>query len=132
MSGLLTLVAPDVRGNAGDMRSALVGMHQGRSWAPESRSGRWTIALAGMSVAGVVLSVVGFATGVVESASSFSDNWLLTGWGVAVLVSGAASVIAGSLAITRRHDHSWGVLLASGFGILVTALMLQQVAEGLV
>ena len=106
--------------------------HHGMSWAPESRPGRWATLLAGMSVAGVVLSVVGFATGVVESASSFSDNWLLTGWGVAVLASGAASVVAGSLAITRRHDHSWGVLLATGFGVLVTALMLQQVAEGLV
>ena len=114
------------------MRSAPVSMHQGMSWAPESRSGRWTIALAGMSVAGVVLSVVGFATGVVESASSFSDNWLLTGWGVAVLASGATSVVAGSFAISRRHDHSWGALLATGFGILVTALMLQQVVEGLV
>jgi hypothetical protein len=101
------------------------------SWAPESWSGRWAIALAGVSVAGVVLSVVGFATGVLESASSFSDNWLLTGWGVAVLVSGAGSVVAGALAIIRRHDQSWMVLLAMGFGILVTALILQQIAEGL-
>lgn len=101
------------------------------SWAPESRFGKWTIALAGMSVAGVVLSIVGFATGVLESASSFSDNWLLTGWGLAVLASGATSVGAGSLAISRRHDHSWGVLLATGLGILVTALMLQQIVEGL-
>jgi hypothetical protein len=85
-----------------------------------------------MSVAGVVLSVVGFATGVLESASSFSDSWLVTGWGVAILASGAASVVAGSLAMTRRHDHSWEVLLAAVFGILVTALMLQQVVEGLV
>lgn len=106
-------------------------MHEGMSWAPESRAGRWTIALAEISVAGVVLSIGGFATGVVEAATSFSDNWFLTGWGMAVLVSGLASVIAGSLAVTRRHDHSWGVLLATGSAVLVTALIVQQVVEGL-
>ena len=113
------------------MGGAHVGMHDGIRWAPESRSGRWTLALAGMSVAGLVLSAVGFATGVLESASSFSDNWLLTAWGAAVLASGAGSVVAGALAIFRRHDRALAVLLAAGLGVLVAAIMLNEVVEGL-
>jgi len=99
--------------------------------APESRIGNWTLALSAASVVGLVISVVGFATGVMKSASSFGDNWLLTGWGVAVLVSGAASVGAGALAIIRHHDRSWTVLLATCIGLFVTALMLNEVAQGL-
>ena len=113
------------------MRSEHVPLHHGLRWAPESRLGRWSITLAAASVAGVVLSIVGFTTGVLETASSFSDNWPLTLWGAAILATGAASVVAGSLAITRRHDHTWGVAAATVLGVLVTALMLQQVAEGL-
>ena len=113
------------------MRSARVGMRQGMRWTPESRSGRWTLALAGTSVVGLVLSVIGFATGVLESASSFSDNWALTGWGLALLASGVASVTAGGLAIIRRHDRSWTVLLATCVGLLVTAMLLNEVVEGM-
>lgn len=100
-------------------------------WAPDSRIGKWTVALAAGAVAGLVLTGVGFATGVLESAPSFTDNWLLTGWGAAVLVSGAASVVTGALSIVRRHDRSWTVLLATCLGLLVAAVMLNEVAQGL-
>jgi hypothetical protein len=73
----------------------------------------------------------GFATGVLESAAGFSDNWLLTGWGSAILASGAASGVAGALAIVRRHDWSWTVLLASGTGFLMAAVMLNEAVQGL-
>jgi hypothetical protein len=93
--------------------------------------GKWAVALATGSVLGVVLSVVGFTIGVMESAPTFSDNWLLTGWAVAVLGSGAASVVVGALAILRRHDRSWMVLLAACVGLFVAAVMLNEVAQGL-
>lgn len=105
--------------------------HPGRRWAPDSRNGKWTVALAAGAVVGLVLTGVGFATGVLQSAASFRDNWLLTGWGAAVLASGAAAVVAGALAIISGHDRSWTVLLASCVGMFVAAVMLNEVAQGL-
>ena len=86
--------------------------------------------LAGTALAGMAASVVAFALGI-ESADGFTDNWLLTGWGAAVLLSAAGSVVAGGLALVRRHDRSWPVVTATVVGALLTTLMLQQVAEGL-
>ncbi|HET7279801.1 MAG TPA: hypothetical protein VFJ22_17110 [Dermatophilaceae bacterium] len=96
-----------------------------------SRIGQWTLALSGLALAGVVLLGVAFAVDLVESAESFTDNWLLTGWGLVILASGAASVVLGAVAIIRRHERSWMVLLATLVGVLVTALMLSEVAQGL-
>ncbi len=111
------------------MKSALAGSHH-RS-APESRPGTWTLALASASVVGVVLLAISLATGLVESAADFTDNWLLTGWGVAILATGASSVIAGAFAIIRRHDRGWIVPIAALLGLLMTVLMLHEVAQGL-
>jgi len=99
-------------------------------WAPESRAGTWTLALAGLALGGTVALGVAFSLGL-EPAESFGDSWLLTGAGMAILASGAASVVTGTLALARRHDRAWTVLAAALVGLLVTALMLQQVAEGL-
>lgn len=71
-----------------------------------------------------------FALGM-EHADGFSDKPLLTLAGVAILASGTTSVLTGALALMRHHDHSWLVLSATVVGVLVTALTLQQVAEGL-
>lgn len=71
-----------------------------------------------------------FALGM-EHADSFSDKPLLTLAGVGILASGSTSVLTGALALMRHHDHSWLVLSATVFGVLVTGLTLQQVAEGL-
>ena len=67
-------------------------VHHGMRWAPRSHTGRWSVALAAGAVAGIALSIVGFATGVLESASGFSENWLLTGWGLAIAALGVAFV----------------------------------------
>jgi len=99
-------------------------------WSPESRIGKWTLALSGLALGGTVALAVAFSLGL-EPADSFSDNWLLTGSGVAILATSAATVVTGALALFRRHDRSWVVLSATVLGLLVTALMLQQVAEGL-
>jgi hypothetical protein len=99
-------------------------------WIPESRLGTWTLALAGLAVGGTVGLSVALAFGL-ERADSFTDNWIITGSGAAILASAAASVVTGGLAVFRRHDRSWLVMSATAFGILVTALTLQQVGEGL-
>ena len=104
--------------------------HRGMGWPAETQLGRWTISLAGLALGGTAVRAIAFSLGL-EPADSFTDNWLLTGAGAAILASGAASVVTGALAFLRRHDRSWMVLSATGLGVLVTALSLQQVAEGL-
>lgn len=113
------------------MRTPSTMTHHGVHWSPESRTGRWTVALAATALAGLVLLALGVGLGLVESAASFSDSWLLTGWGVAVLGSALASVVVGALAVVRRHERSWTVYLAALFGLLVAAVLLQEVAQGL-
>lgn len=100
-------------------------------WGPRSRAGRWAVGLAVAAVSGIALSIVGFATGVMESASSFSDNWLLTGWGVTVLAVAAAAGVAGAVAVVRDHDRSWSALLATVAGAGVLAVLIREVAQGL-
>lgn len=100
-------------------------------WTPASRLGLWAVGLASAAVLGVALSVVLFATGVLESASSFSDDWALTAGGMAVLASGAAAAVTGALALVTRHDRAWGVVLATALGTGVMLLMLNEVIEGM-
>ncbi|HET8960167.1 hypothetical protein [Nocardioides sp.] len=106
-------------------------LHHSLQWAPTSHVGRWSVALAAGAVAGVALSVVGFAAGVLESASGFSDNWLLTGFGLAILATAAASAGTGGMAMVARHDRSLTVLLATILGTCALALVLNEVLQGL-
>lgn len=104
--------------------------HHGLHWAPETRSGTWALSLAGLALGGTVATAIAFSAGL-ERAESFSDNWLLTSAGFAILASAAASAVVGLVARIRHHDHGWSVVAAVVVGALLTALMLQQVAEGL-
>lgn len=104
--------------------------HHDMHWSPETRMGRWATSLAGVALGGTVASAIAFSLGM-EHADSFTDKPLLTLAGLAILASGATSAVTGLLALVRRHDRSWLVLSATGVGVLITALMLQQVAEGL-
>jgi hypothetical protein len=99
-------------------------------WLPESRVGWWAVALAGLTVAGVVLIALAFALGVVEPADSFTDNWVLTVGGLAIWASGVSCVVAGAVATIRRHERSWMVLVATLLGLLPAALLLSEVAQG--
>lgn len=105
--------------------------HQDMHWAPESQVGTWATSLTGLALAGTVALVIAFSAGL-DSAETFTDNWLLSAAGVAISVCAVASAVTGLLALIRRHDHSWLVVAATGVGGLVSALMLQQVVEGLV
>lgn len=102
------------------------GMH----WAPGTGLGTWALSLAGLVLGGTVALAIAFSAGM-EPADSFTDNWLLTAAGVTILGSAAAAAVTGLVAMIRRADHSWSVLAATGIGVLLTALTLQQVAEGL-
>jgi small neutral amino acid transporter SnatA (MarC family) len=112
------------------MNTSTLKTHHGMQWSPETHLGEWTAWLAGLAFGGTVALAVAFALGM-EHADSFSDKPLLTVAGVAILASGTTSVVTGALALMRRHDHSWVVVSATVFGVLVTALALQQVSEGL-
>jgi hypothetical protein len=104
--------------------------HPRIGWKPETRPGRWCLWLAGIGLGGVAALAAAFAVGL-EPADSFTDNWLLSSLGVALLASGAGSAATGSVALLRHRERSWLVLGATAVGVLVTALVLQQVAEGL-
>lgn len=112
------------------MRATVPNTHHGLTRLPDSRVGMWAVALAGLAVIGTVGSVVAHAVGV-EPAESFTDNWVLSLTGLGILVSGAASLVTGGDALIRRHDRSWLVVTAVVVGGLITALVLQQVGEGL-
>jgi hypothetical protein len=101
-----------------------------RTWGPTTKVGRRSVALAVASLAGLALSIVGFATGVLEAASGFSDNWPLTVWGFAVLAAGATAAATGIVA-RARHDRSSAVVLAVFFGLAVLVLSLNEVFQGL-
>ena len=98
---------------------------------PRSRLGQWTVALAGVAVAGTAAAILGFATGLLEPADGFTDKPLLTIWGIVMVVSSTASVVTGALAMVRRHDRATLVVAATIAGLLVAALSWQQVFEGL-
>ena len=104
--------------------------HHGMQWSAETHLGTWTARLAGLAVGGTMALAIAFALGM-ERADGFSDKPIITLVGVAILASASTSVLTGALALMRRHDHSWLVLSATVFGVLVTAVTLQQVAEGL-
>jgi hypothetical protein len=112
------------------MRTEAPGAGAGMRWLPASDAGRWTVGLAALALGGTVGLAIAFAVGL-EPADSFSDNWLLTGVGGAILGSAAASAVTGGIAFARRRDRSWLVVVGTSIGVLVALSMLQQVAEGL-
>lgn len=101
-----------------------------RSSAPESRAGRWAVALGALTLTSVVLILLSLALDVVDLPDSFSDNWWFGVWGVSIWVTGVASVITGTVAITRRHERSWMVVLATALGFLPVVLLLSEAALG--
>lgn len=101
-----------------------------RSSAPESRLGRWAVGFGALTLTSVVLILLSLALNVVDLPDSFSDNWWFGVWGVSIWATGLASVVTGVVAITRRHERSWMVLLATALGFLPVALLLSEVALG--
>ena len=61
-------------------------IHHDRRWTPETRLGMWALSLTGLAVGGTVALAIAFSAGL-ESAESFTDNWLLSAAGVAILAS---------------------------------------------
>jgi hypothetical protein len=100
-------------------------------WTPQTRPGTWTVGLATLGLGGIVALAAAIGVGAVEPGEGFTDSWLVTGWGIAILLSATASVATGGVALVRRHDRSWGVVAATAVGTLVTVATLMQVAEGL-
>jgi invasion protein IalB len=111
------------------MKGTTLNRHPGVPWSPETRLGAWAIRLAGVALGGLAVLAVAFALGL-EPADRFSDDWLLSLAGTAVLASGAAAAVTGVVAILREHERSWSVLCGTACGVLMTVAMVQQVAEG--
>lgn len=110
--------------------AAPLSTHHHRGWSPASRLGRWAVGLAGAALTGTVALAVAFSTGL-EPAQSFSDNWVLTSVGMGVLALAVAALVTGVVALTARHDRSWGVVVSAVAAGAVTVLLVQQLLEGL-
>jgi peptidoglycan/LPS O-acetylase OafA/YrhL len=100
-----------------------------RGW-PDSRIGRRAIVLAGLSLTGIVLLVLGFAFGIVEPADSYTDSWAQLVWGAGIWVCAVAAFVAGLVAIVRHHERSWMVVLATALGLLPLVLLISEIALG--
>jgi hypothetical protein len=99
-------------------------------WTPETRLGRWAVVMAGLSLAGVVLLVLGFVTGVVEPADSYSDSRGQAVWGLLIWASAIAALVTGVVATMRAHERSWLVRGAVVIGLLPPVLLLSEIALG--
>lgn len=97
---------------------------------PESRLGQHAVTLAGVSVAGILLLVLSFALGFVEPADSYTDSWPQLVWGVGIWGCAVAALVTGLVAILRRHERSWMVVLATALGLLPLVLLLSEIALG--
>ena len=128
-AGLWTLGAGSRRDQTQGMTTQSRTRHDMRGW-PESRVGRRAITLAGLSVTGIVLLVLGFALDVVEPADSYTDSWAQLVWGVGIWVCAVAAFVAGLVAIVRHHERSWMVVLATALGLLPVVLLLSEIALG--
>jgi len=100
-------------------------------WLPHSRAGRWSVALAGVSVTCILLLVVVvYLLGIVEAADSYTDDWVQAGWGLLIWASALASFVVGVVAITRRHERAVLVLAATLLGLLPVVLLISEIALG--
>ncbi len=97
---------------------------------PESSAGWRAITFAGLSVAGIVLLVLGFALGIVEPADSYTDSWAQLVWGMGIWGCAVAAFVAGLVAIVRNHERSWMVVLATALGLLPLVMLLSEIALG--
>ncbi|WP_151083666.1 hypothetical protein [Nocardioides cynanchi] len=74
--------------------------------------------------------MLSFSLGVVEPADSYTDSWPQLVWGVGIWAFAVAAFVAGLIAIVRRHERSWMVLLATALGLLPAVLLLSEIALG--
>jgi hypothetical protein len=66
----------------------------------------------------------------VEPAKSYTDNWAQLAWGAGIWVCAVAAFVSGLIAITRRHERSWMVMLATALGLLPLVLLISEIALG--
>lgn len=100
-------------------------------WLPHSRTGRWSVALAGVSVTCILLLVlVVYVLGLVEPADSYTDDWTQAAWGVLIWTTALASLVVGVVAIARRHERSLLVMAAVLLGLLPVVMLISEIALG--
>lgn len=112
------------------MRPTVPSTHHPMPWSATTRLGAWAVVLAVLTFGGTIALALALALAL-EPGSGFTDSWLVDAAGLTVLVSAVGCVVAGLLAVVRRHERSWTVVTATAVGAVVTAVTLLQVAEGL-
>jgi len=101
--------------------------HHPQDWIlPSTPAGRWSLALAVVSLAALAVFFVMVDAGQ-TGGDSFTDNWLLTGPILVVLVAGVGGLVGAVDAVLRRGER--GVLLALPvlWGLVVTMFALGEV-----
>jgi hypothetical protein len=92
--------------------------------------GRRAVSLAGLSLIGIVLLVLGFVLGFVDPADSYTDSWPQLMWGAGIWLCAVAAFVSGLIAIFRHRERSWLVVLATSLGLLPVVLLLSEIALG--
>ena len=92
---------------------------------PSTSAGRWSVVLAVVSVAALAVFFLMAGAGQ-TGGETFTDNWLLTGPILVVLVAGVGGLVAAIAAILRSGER--GVLLALPilWGLVVTSFTLGE------
>ncbi|WP_148046707.1 hypothetical protein [Nocardioides pocheonensis] len=97
---------------------------------PGTRLGRRAVTLAGLSLTGIVLLVLGFALDIVEPADSYSDSWAQTVWGVGIWACAVGAFVTGLIAIVRHRERARLVAVSTAVGVLPLVLLLSEIALG--
>jgi hypothetical protein len=92
---------------------------------PSTLTGRWSLALAAVSL--LALAVFFAMAGAGQTGGDrFTDNWLLTGPMLVVLVAGVGGLLGAILALIRSAERGIALLLPVLWGLIVTVFTLGE------
>jgi hypothetical protein len=95
---------------------------------PTSRLGCWSVGLLILFFAAFLAMSLVVASGQ-TGGKTFSDNWWIAGPGFTAVSGAVGAFVAGLIALTRRGDRSFPVLVAVAVGALVTLFVLGEVTS---
>lgn len=95
---------------------------------PSTPAGRWSVVLAVVSLAALAVFFLMVGAGQ-TGGDSFTDNWLLTGPILVVLVAGVGGLIGAIVAILRSGERAVLLALPILWGLVVTSFTLGEFLE---
>jgi hypothetical protein len=95
---------------------------------PSTPAGRWSVGLAVVSLVALAVFFAMAASGQ-TGGDSFTDNWLLTGPILVVLVAGVGGLVSAIVAFLRSGERGIALLLPVLWGLLVTMFTIGEFAS---